>query len=316
MNALTSMTQFGRGAVTLRAKSYEPLSLDAIAAAVPAIFAEAPHESRSAKYTYISTRDMLEAMLKEDFGIFEVRQGGTKFEDRRPFTKHMIKFRHKSQIGPAGRYYNGGVSQFGANAKVGDSIHEIILRNAHDGTASWEAMSGWHIIRCLNGLIVHDASKETVSRKIPHRGNVAAKVIEASYAVINEGGEQARLIEHMAGIPMNRMERLAFAEAAMALRWDDESGARDALRPELVVTPRRPEDTEPNLWRVFNVAQENLIRGELPYTRQQDIRKDGEIVGRREVHAATNPVRTIEGDVKLNRALWVLTQKMAELKGA
>ena len=72
--------------------------------------------------------------------------------------------------------------------------------------------------------------------------------------------------------------------------------------------PRRQDDTAPNLWNVFNVVQENAIRGGLTAT--------GRDANNRPRRATTRAVNGIDQDVKLNRALWTLATRMAELKAA
>jgi len=76
-----------------------------------------------------------------------------------------------------------------------------------------------------------------------------------------------------------------------------------------LLTARRTEDADrTNLWTNFNVIQENVIRGGL-----RGVRIDTETNRRRRM--STRAVQGIDQDVKLNRALWTLAAKMAELKG-
>jgi len=59
---------------------------------------------------------------------------------------------------------------------------------------------------------------------------------------------------------------------------------------------------------VFNRAQENLINGGVSYT---DTNARGRLV-----HRTARAVNGIDGNVGLNRALWHLAARMAELKQA
>jgi hypothetical protein len=302
--------KFGRGGQLIRARGDNPLTIEQIAEATPSVLAEGRHHSRSEKYTFISTRELLEGMMKEGFQVFEVRQGGSKYEDKRAFTKHMIRFRHARDVGPTGQYYSHGIGAFGKHAKVGDSIQEIIITNSHDGTSAWEAFSGWFRIACLNGLIVADIKRENVSVKIPHKGNVLNDVVDASFKVIDSAKDQAARIEHMQSVPLSLGQQRAFAMAAADLRWEDEA----PVGPDRILEVRREADMRPNVWNTFNVVQENLVRGGLNFVRQQDVRNaQGDVVGRRDVHTSTRPVMSVDGDVKLNRALWILAEEMAKL---
>ncbi|QJW56478.1 hypothetical protein HL670_03374 [Serratia plymuthica] len=78
-----------------------PLSDDQIRAVAPSIFAENPHESRSDRYSYIPTSAVLAKLRNvrnEGFEPFMVCQTRVRHEDRREFTKHMLRLRHASQL--------------------------------------------------------------------------------------------------------------------------------------------------------------------------------------------------------------------------
>ena len=60
------------------------------------------------------------------------------------------------------------------------------------------------------------------------------------------------------------------------------------------------EDKKDDLWTVYQRLQENLIKGGL---------SDRNTKGKR---ARTRSVNGIDGDIKLNKALWVMTEKMHE----
>ena len=51
-------------------KSNNPISLDALRANVPSIFANDKHHSRSDRYTYVHTSDIVVALDKEGFSPF------------------------------------------------------------------------------------------------------------------------------------------------------------------------------------------------------------------------------------------------------
>ena len=55
-------------------RSERPLSDDQIRAVAPSIFADAPHESRSERYSYIPTAAVLTELRKEGFQPFMVTQ--------------------------------------------------------------------------------------------------------------------------------------------------------------------------------------------------------------------------------------------------
>jgi len=89
-------TRFASRSPVLRAD--RPLSDDQIRAVAPSIFADAPHGSRSERYAYIPTATVLTKLRQEGFEPFMVCQTRVRNEDRREYTKHLIRMRHASQI--------------------------------------------------------------------------------------------------------------------------------------------------------------------------------------------------------------------------
>ena len=75
-----------------------------------------------------------------------------------------------------------------------------------------------------------------------------------------------------------------------------------------MLTVRRSVDRSDDLWTTTNVIQENVIRGGLSAW--------GRDANNRPRRVTTREVRGIDQDVKLNRALWVLGERMAQLKAA
>jgi hypothetical protein len=277
------IARFGAGATVIRSAS--PLDDDQIRRAVPAVFAEDKHGSRSERYTYIPTSDVLTGLRREGFHPFEVRQGGSRDAEKRGFTKHLLRLRQEG------------------SRVVGDSFREIILLNSHDGTSSYQLMSGMFRLVCSNGLVVADGFAQAI--RIPHKGDIVQQVIDAAFTVIDSGAAIDNQVAEMRAIELRPAEQEAFAEAAAALRWDD---GRPEVTPRQINAPRRRDDAGADLWRTFNRTQENLVRGNLSYTHTND-------AGIRSSRT-TRPVNGIDGNVQLNKALWTLAAKMAELKAA
>src|SRR4051812_6375940 len=285
----TRIARFGRGAVILRGRN-EPLDEATMRSAAPTLFADGKHSSRSDKYSHIPTFEVLRGLAKEGFRPYEVRVGGSGDADKRAHTKHLIRLR--SEQAP----------------RANGSIWELVLLNSHDGTSAYKLMSGFFRMVCSNGLITADDLSE---QRVSHKGDVVHKVIEGAYTVLNEGPRLIEQTREMAAITLTRPEQLAFAEAASELRWpsDPETGTSNVpVRPEQVIYARREEDRAPTLWNTFNVAEEALINGGLNYSSRN---ARGTLV-----HRTARAVNGVDQNVGLNRALWILAAKMAELKAA
>ena len=163
-------SRFASHSPTLR--SDYPLSDDQIRRVAPSIFAEAPHDSRSERYAYIPTAAVLAELRKEGFEPFMAAQTRVRHDDRRDYTKHMIRLRHASQIN-------------------GAEANEIVLLNSHDGTSSYQMLAGMFRFVCSNGLVCGDTVADV---RVPHKGDVAGSVIEGAFEVFEVGFERVKRI--------------------------------------------------------------------------------------------------------------------------
>ncbi|WP_121334310.1 DUF932 domain-containing protein [Pseudomonas aeruginosa] len=261
-------------------RSDYPLSDDQIHRVAPSIFADAPHESRSQRYAYIPTATVLTELRKEGFQPFMVTQTRTRHEDRRDYTKHMIRLRHASQINARGE------------------ANEIILLNSHDGTSSYQMLAGMFRFVCSNGLVCGDTVADV---RVPHKGDVAGQVIEGAYQVLHGFDRALESRESMQAITLDEGEAEVFARAALSLKYDDPDKPAPITESQILM-PRRFDDRRPDLWSVFNRTQENLTKGGL-HGRSAN--------GRRQ---QTRPVQGIDSDIRLNRALWLLADGLRQLK--
>jgi len=269
-----------RFAAPIQFRADSPLSDAQIMRVAPSIFATDAHHSRSDRYAFVPTVDVLQGLRKEGFQPFMVGQSRTRIADKREFTKHMIRLRHASQI-------NAG------------EANEIILINSHDGTSSYQMLAGMFRFVCMNGLVCGDTFNDI---RIRHKGNIVDDVIEGAFTVVDGFKAIADRRDQMTGVKLLGSEQTAFAEAALTLKYDDETPAPITARD--ILRPRRWEDNEQDLWSTFNRVQENMIKGGI---------RGRNANGRR---TSTREVNGIDQNVKINRALWTLAERMAELKAA
>jgi hypothetical protein len=282
MHTPTLATRFARNTRVIRSDS--PLAEDQMRQAAPSIFAEGKHASRSERYTYIPTIDVLRGLKKEGFEPFMVAQGQSRIEGKSAYTKHMIRMRYAGEV------------------QTKPEANEIILINSHDGASSYQMLAGMFRFVCCNGLVVGDIVEDI---RIPHKGNIQSDVIEGAFRVLDDFERVDASAESMKALTLEPNEETAFATAALALRFGDRSEGQSAapITPAQLIEARRPEDLEHSLWATFQRVQENAMRGGQPGRSTQ---------GRR---VRTRPVGSIDRNVSLNRALWVLAEEMRKLKG-
>ena len=147
---------------------------------------------------------------------------------------------------------------------------------------------------CGNGLIVGD---ELFCRKIRHQGNAIEKVVRSANEIVELIPASVEVVNDWKSTELNITQRLAYAQAAASLKW---SINEIPVNAEKLLSPRRGEDTNKNdVWTTFNVIQENLIKG------GQRFRVNGGL-------KTTRRVDSVNENIRLNTALWVLTQKLRE----
>jgi Domain of unknown function (DUF932) len=279
----TTINRFGRGNGAAGLQSREPLTLDQIRAVAPSVFAGGRHASRSDRYTYIPTSQIVEHLLGRDYGVFQVNQGGSRATDKRGFTKHMLRLR-----------------PLGQELQVGGTYPEIVLCNSHDGTSAYRLMAGLFRLVCSNGLIVAESTISDV--RVTHSGAVLAEVAASVDHLRDQLPGIGDRVRDMQAIELVPDEQGVFARSALTAKYGTDPAPVSA---EQILAVRRPEDRDPTLWNTMNRVQEALIQGGDRYTLQTE---------RGRQRRKTNPVRSVDGTTNINRAVWQLAEEMRQLK--
>lgn len=255
-----------------------PLTVDELAHYVPSVLGDDKHASRSEKYSYIPTITLLERLREEGFEPFFACQTRVRDPGKREHTKHMLRLRRAGQI-------------------TQKETQEIILLNSHDGSSSHQLIPGFFRAVCANGLICGESFGDI---RVPHRGDATLKVIEGAYEVLGTFDRIAESRESMLSLRLPVDAQHAFAEAALHYRYGEE---HQPVTASQLLTPRRWEDKKEDLWTVFQRIQENTTKGGLPGLNTK---------GR---STRTRAVNGIDGDIKLNRALWVMAERLKQVVG-
>lgn len=252
-----------------------PLTREELMQVVPSVFGEDKHASRSEKYTFIPTITLLENLQREGFEPFFACQSRVRDPGRREHTKHLLRLRKSGQI-------------------TGQQVPEIIILNSHGGESSFQLLPGIFRSVCTNSLVCGQSFGEI---RVPHRGNVVEKVIEGAYEVLSVFEKVEEKRDAMQSLRLPPPAQHALANAALTYRFGEEHQPVTATQ---ILTPRRYEDRQDDLWTVYNRIQESLLKGGLSGRTAQ---------GKR---SRTRAVNGIDGDIKLNRALWVMAEELQQ----
>jgi hypothetical protein len=207
-----------------------------------------------------------------------VCQSKPRDDDRMGFARHMVRLRHASQV-----------AQQEAN--------EIILINSHDGSSSYQMLAGVFRFVCQNGMVAGDIVEDL---RIRHTGNVVDNVIEGSYRILEDFAKVDESRNDMKALIWSEQEQMAFARSAIALKYDKPTEA--PIQPHQLLRVKRNSDSGDDLWSTFNRVQEHLLRGGVAGRTTKNTR------------TTTRPVNGISENVKLNRALWTLSDAIRSLK--
>lgn len=252
-----------------------PLTREELMHHVPSVFGEDKHASRSEKYTFIPTITLLENLQREGFQPFFACQSRVRDPSRREHTKHLLRLRRAGQIN-------------------GQHVPEIIILNSHGGESSFQLLPGIFRSVCTNSLVCGQSFGEI---RVPHRGDIVGKVIEGAYEVLGIFDRVEEKREAMQSLLLPPPAQHALANAALTYRFGEEHQPVTAAQ---ILTPRRYEDRQDDLWTTYQRLQENLLKGGLPGLTAKGKRSH------------TRAVRGIDGDVKLNRALWVMAEELQQ----
>jgi hypothetical protein len=254
----------------------------------------------SEKYEFIPTQRVVDVLKEENWLPVKASEVLTRSEDRRGFQKHLIRFRHFGENLPT--------------TNVGDLVPEIVLTNAHDGTAAFVFMAGIFRLVCTNGMVVADSMFQTM--RIRHQGFQNRNVVRAARSIAETTPMIMNRVNDFKQIELDIPEQVALARSALAVKYDEDQV--DNFNPERLMLPLRTEDTLNNdrfklgrnsLWNSFNILQEKLVeKGGRFQNKFSSI--SGNVVGVKKAR----PIKAITENIRINRALWMLTEEMAKLK--
>lgn len=244
-----------------------------------------PHQDVSKKYSFVPTLDAVDLLRSDGWMPVSARQSGTRKDDLDGFQKHTIRFMKEDLI-------------FSGQERV-----DLVMVNSHDRGSAFKLMASvWRQV-CGNGLMV---AAELASFSHKHIGFDPDEFVESAKKIAGHAGEVAEQVEGMKVIELAPNEKGIYAAAAHQLVYDDPEEA--PILPSQLLHERRYDDRGNDLWSAFNVIQENILRG--------GVRGRKRDANNRYRRVTTRPVKSIDRDIQLNKALWTLTEKMAELKAS
>jgi uncharacterized protein DUF932 len=256
--------------------------IDYISQLAPAALSTEHSDSVSKRYSFLSTASVIEALEAEKWSVVEARQAITRRGGLGRFGKHQITFAHADVLD-----------------KDLTEIPRIMLTNAHNGSSSYRLNAGIYRFICSNGLVLSDGVVQGVS--IRHTNHTIEDVLAAADAFRRNSDRILAHVEDFKKIELSDSAQVEFALQAIRLRGLGGDSSH-VVTADSILAPRRSEDAGNSLWRVFNRAQENLLKGGFPILRHVD----GEWKSR-----DARAVKAIDQSSALNIGLWDLAEQFS-----
>lgn len=229
------------------------------------------HEGRSSRYQFISTQDVITTFNEQGFEVTSVQYPKVRKHDKLGFNSHIVRMRQTNLSS-----YN-------------EEVPEVLLINSHDGTKAFRLGLGFFRFVCSNGLIVGDFMADT--GRITHKGQVAVEVLNFVSEYSKNVSQKILQISDMKNTVLSSSEIEEF-----------QIKAAEIIHPSLIQAQQlmhinRLEDKgEPTIWKAFNVAQENAMKGNYQITgATNNVRK-------------ARPIKDITRNIQVNSKLWSLAE--------
>jgi len=241
----------------------------------PALFATTAHPRMSDRYAFTNTYDILVHMHNRGFRIESIMGGHKRYN------KVMIRLRHKDHY------------------ELRGEAPELVLLDSHDGSSRLKMCMGVIKFLCMNGMIAGDL---TYAKSFLHlTDDLIAQVLLEIEDIDTHARELMKRVDRMKNFSTNVGHRIAMADVAVHARFTGErSGTFVADMRSKLLTPRRIEDEENDMYTVMNVIQENALRGGISYISGNAVRRMSDI-------------QAVDRNVLINTSLW---NKAEELMAA
>lgn len=238
----------------------------------------------SDRYVHANTMTVVEDLAKLGWFPVQAKQCRNKKNSSGIRSFHMIAFQNPD-VKITKTLDNG--------EKVVDTYPRIILTNSHDGFNSFKFMLGLFRLVCSNGLVVCD--NQMVDMAIRHINYDFEELRKVVASAIERVPEIVNTMNEMRNVILTDEQKTALATEVVKLRKgveDDKDFVVEAEVVEDILKPVRAEDKGSDLWTIFNICQEKMIKGGfgLRSTRNKLRRQRG--------------ITSIKKDMEFNQRLW------------
>ena len=240
-------------------------------------------QTTSKKYKFKSSQDIIDRLESHGFELVNTSFGKPRKIERRGFQKHIMVF-ERSDL-----------------AIDSENKFQLLVTNSHDGKSSLKFNVGIYRTICANGLIVGSTFSE---ERIRHTGiNFNEEVDNALYKIVASLPKIVETVKKMQSVKLNEMQKLHLINDMANTRIKE----LDTPVFSKALDINREGDKGNDLYTLYNVMQEKLIRGGLEVLTVRKDKKTNENVTKL---ATLRRLKSIDAINKVNQELWNIAEKM------
>jgi hypothetical protein len=256
----------------------------------PMAFKELPtNPNVSGRYVQANTATVIDDLAKLGWYPVQAKQCRNKKNSSGIRSFHMVAFQ------------NPDIKITKTNddgSSVVDTYPRIILTNSHDGFNSFKFMLGLFRLVCSNGLVVCD--NQMVNISITHMNYTFEELRMVVKTAIEEVPNIVNTMNEMRNIQLTDEQKQELATEVIKIRKGIEENETYEVEQDVVediLTPVREEDKSNDLWTIFNICQEKLIKGGFfNKTNKNKLRK-------------VKSITSIKKDMEYNQRLWLTASR-------
>ncbi len=232
-------------------RSNEPISEADLARVTPAIMnSTSPKSTVSELYGFVPTIDLIRALNTEGFQVYFAVQIKARGENA-AYCRHVVRLRKDNITNEHGL------------------IEDIIIYNSHDRTMPITLNAGLYdpehdTYMTLPGVVGQAATRHMKGNTVNYIASVP------DLAQIHRAAADS--IMQMKSIHLNQLERLQFAELAIAARFPKD---RPPINPADVLSSNEVNDVRGDLWSTLIDVNNGLLNGGIKFATGRANKKTG-----------------------------------------
>ena len=229
---------------------HKPMTKEEIRVKAPYVFATgATNPAVSDRYVFASTETIIDDMAKLGWDVVDCKQ---QRANKRSTVKsfHMVAFQNPKVF----------ITKESEAGEAVECFPRVILVNSHDGFNSFKFMVGFFRLCCSNGMVVATETFENVSiRHINYTFDELREMVAKALTTISDN---VTVMNEMKNTVLTEEQKKEIALEALKIRGGEDEKIKVTDEDlEDILTPIRKEDEGNDLWTVFNVLQEKIIKG-------------------------------------------------------